>query len=66
MSMGLNLNKLIFATLMKLQNSVSNIWLAELWDMGHPASVSLFVGMFERSESREQKKVNKHLSRSKV
>ena len=61
-----DLNKVLLATLMKRRTSVSNGWLAERLAMGHPASVSQFVGRFERSESREKKKVDKYLLRSKV
>ena len=61
-----DLNKVILATLMKRRTSVSNGWLAERLEMGHPASVSQFVGRFERGEGRDKEKVDKFLSRSKV
>jgi REP element-mobilizing transposase RayT len=58
--------KVILATLMKRRTSASNGWLAEQLKMGHPASVSQFVGRFSRGESPERKQVEAYLSRSKV
>ncbi len=60
-----DLQKLILATLMKRRGSVTNRWLTEQLDMGHPASVSQFVGRFERAKGKEVKKINKYLSQSK-
>ena len=61
-----DINKVILATLMKRRTSVRNAWLAQHLEMGHPTSVCQFVGRFEKSGSRELKKINKYLSTSKV
>jgi REP element-mobilizing transposase RayT len=46
--------KVLLAAAMKRRTSVSNGWLAQRLGMGQPASVSQFVGNWERDPSRKQ------------